>query len=630
MPYSGLNDFIEVLEEKGELQRIKTFVDPILEITEVTERVSKAGGKALLYENTGTDFPLLINIYASDKRMSLAIGRNKIDETGNEIEDLFRLISRSQERGLIRKMKGLPRILKLLQYLPHRTYGKGKCQQVIHTDPDLGILPVLKCWPHDGGRFITLPMVHTRHPVTGNTNVGMYRMQVLDGKTTGMHWHKHKTGANHYEAWKQYGKIMPVAVALGGDPAYAYSAIAPLPENIDEYILAGILRKKRVSLVKCITQDLYVPSDADIIIEGYVDPNEDLVWEGPFGDHTGFYSLADWYPKFHITCLTHTKKAVYPATIVGVPPQEDAWISKATERIFLTPIKLTLQPEIEDLHMPDAGVAHNLIIVRINKNYSGQGMKVINSLFGAGQMMFAKYIVAVSGDINIRNYKEVAKEVFKNTDFKRDVLFNRGPLDILDHSSDTFSFGGKMGIDATVKTTDEKAGSIKGNNGFQSDFTDIRNLLESKLIETFNINLACLEMPLLFIGINKQKQPEIMNELPGHLLGIQAANLFRLIIAVDSNVDINNYHTIAWQALGNSDPVRDHSFITEKCLFIDGTNKWDFSVKFPREWPNIVSSGTETIEAIDKKWESLGIGKFIESPSLKLKKLNRAGGASVK
>jgi 4-hydroxy-3-polyprenylbenzoate decarboxylase len=629
MPYSGLNEFIKHLEEKEELHRIKVFVDPILEITEVTERVTKAGGKALLFENTGTDFPLLINTYASEKRMSLAIGRKEIDVVGHEIEDMFRLISKGP-RTLFKKLVELPRVMEIMRYLPHRIHGRGKCQQVIYATPDLDILPVLQCWPHDGGRFITLPMVHTKHPVTGNTNVGMYRMQVFDKNTTGMHWHKHKTGANHYEAWKKSGKVMPIAVALGGDPVYAYSAIAPLPENINEYILAGLLRKKRVSLVKCLTQDIHVPDDADIVIEGYVDPKEDLAWEGPFGDHTGFYSLADWYPKFHVTCITHARNAVYPATIVGVPPQEDAWISKATEKIFLAPIKLTLQPEIEDIHMPDAGVAHNLIIVKIRKNYSGQGMKVINSLFGAGQMMFAKYIVAVSSDVNLRNYKEVVEDVFKNTDFKNDILFNRGPLDILDHSSDTFSFGGKMGVDATVKTFEEKVGSTKENQVFQSDFTDIKNLLDSKLIETFNINLACLEIPLLFIGVNKQEQPEIMKELHNHLLDIKVANLFRLIIAVDSNVDINNYHTLAWQVLGNSDPVRDHLFITESCLLIDGTSKADFLVSFQRDWPNIVCSGRETIEAVDKKWENLEIGKFIESPSLKIGKLNRSEGASVK
>ena len=625
MPYSGLIDFIKTLEERDELKRIKSFVDPVLEITEVTERVSKAGGKALLFENTGTKFPLLINSYGSDSRMSLAIGRNRIEDVGHDIEEMFRLIGKGSG-SFLKKLKDIPRLVEMVRYLPHKSMGKGKCQDVIHNEPDLSIFPVLKCWPHDGGRFITLPVVHTKHPVTGNTNAGMYRMQIFDRVTTGMHWHKHKTGANHYEAWKLTGRKMPIAVALGGDPVYAYAATAPLPENIDEYILAGFLRRKRVNLVKCLTQDLYVPADADIVIEGYVDPAEELAWEGPFGDHTGFYSLADWYPKFHVTCITHSRNAVYPATIVGVPPQEDAWISKATEKIFLAPIKLTIQPEIEDIHMPDAGVAHNLVIVKINKNYSGQGMKVINSLFGAGQMMFAKYIIAVSGEIELRDYRGVITEFFKHTDFKRDILFYHGPLDVLDHSSDTFSFGGKMGIDATVKTKEEKSGSIKGNNALQSDFTDIKNLLDSKLIENFNINLACLEMPLLFIGVNKFSQPQIMNELSEHLLEIKVPNLFRLIIAVDSNVDINNLHILAWQILGNSDPVRDHSFLTDDCLLIDGTIKADYSLKFPRQWPNIVCSDIETIKEIDKKWDELGLGKFIKSPSLKTLRLNRSTG----
>ncbi len=254
---------------------------------------------------------------------------------------------------------------------------------------------------------------------------------------------------------KKTGRKMPVSVVLGGDPVYTYCSTAPLPENINEYILAGFLRKKRVRLVKCITNDIYIPSDADIVIEGYVDPSEEPVSEGPFGDHTGFYSLAGLYPRFHVTCITHSYKAVYPATIVGIPPQEDAWLTKATEKIFLSPVKLAVQPEIIDFHMPEAGVAHNLVIVRINKSYPGQGLKVINSLFGAGQMMFTKYLAVVSGNINIRNYRELILHIFANTDFESDIIFTRGPLDVLDHSSDSFSFGGKAGIDATVKMPEE-------------------------------------------------------------------------------------------------------------------------------------------------------------------------------
>ena len=444
MSFLGLTEFIEALEKKNELVRIKQFIDPVLEITEITDRVTKSRGKALLFENTGTAFPILINAFGSDLRMSMAIGRSNLDDAGKEIENLFKNVSYDKETFL-KKVSSLPALYKLAGLFPSRLKRKGRCQQQIHRIPDLGILPVLKCWPHDGGRFITLPMVHTMHPETGSTNVGMYRMQILNKNTTAMHWQRHKTGANHFEAWRRTGKKMPVSVALGGDPVYTYAATAPLPENINEYILAGFLRGKKVNLVKCITNDLFVPEDADIIIEGFVDPSEGLVWEGPFGDHTGFYSLADWYPEFHVTCITHSNDAIYPATIVGIPPQEDAWIAKATERLFLSPVRLTIQPEIEDFHMPDAGIAHNLVIVKINKSYPGQGMKVINSLSGAGQMMFTKYMIVVSGDIDIRDYKSLLLHVFENTDFTKDMSFTYGPLDVLDHSSDNFSFGGKAG-----------------------------------------------------------------------------------------------------------------------------------------------------------------------------------------
>ncbi|MBE0673938.1 MAG: menaquinone biosynthesis decarboxylase, partial [Bacteroidales bacterium] len=456
----GLRSFIHRLEQQGELLTIDSFVDPVLEISEITDRVTKSGGQALLFNNTGTNFPLLINTFGSDRRMAMALGRPDMDEAAREIEELFGAMQGGTGKGMISKLRSLPKLMKYAGFLPKKRSGRGVCQQVVMKEPDLAALPVLKCWPDDGGRFITLPCVHTFNPETGSTNVGMYRMQVFDKVTTGMHWHRHKTGASHYEAWKRKGLRMPVAVTLGGDPVYTYSATAPLPENIDEYILAGFLRRKRVKLVKCLTQDIWVPEDADIVIEGYVDPAEDLRWEGPFGDHTGVYSLADWYPAFHVTAITHAHGAVYPATIVGIPPQEDAWIGKATERLFLAPIKLTLAPEIVDIHMPYAGVAHNLVIVRIEKRYPGQGMKVLNTLYGAGQMMFSKFIIVVSGQTDIRNFAEVLKAVERNCSFSSDLLFLKGPLDVLDHSSDTFSFGGKMGIDATEKLPEETSSDV--------------------------------------------------------------------------------------------------------------------------------------------------------------------------
>jgi len=629
MSYSGLAAFITELEKKNELVKIKAFVNPILEITEIADRVTKSGGKALLFENTGTNFPVLINAFGSDIRMAMAISRKDLDEPGTEIESIFKVVSDIKET-FFRKLTTLPSLIKLAAFLPSHIKRKGTCQQVINMIPDLNILPVLKCWPHDGGRFITLPMVHTRHPETGKTNTGMYRMQILDKNTTAMHWQRHKTGANHFEAWKTIGRKMPVSVALGGDPVYTYSATAPLPENINEYILAGFLRRKKVKMVKCITNDLFVPEDADIILEGFVDPAEDPVWEGPFGDHTGFYSLADWYPKFHITCITHSKKAVYPATIVGIPPQEDAWIAKATERIFLSPVRMTLQTEVEDFHMPDTGTAHNLVIVKIRKSYPGQGMKVINSLSGAGQMMFTKYMIVVSGDIDIRNYRELAAHVFANVDLSADLLFSHGPLDVLDHSSDGFSFGGKLGIDATIKHIEESTGRDKNAISGNRDISKIKNdFLENDRIKSYNFSLFEEGIPILIISVDRSTDTSVIEKVKNVIRTNCPPRSFRLILIVDYTVDVNDIFMVAWQILANSDPQRDHEFLSPQSLMIDGTIKAYRKGGFPRKWPNIVTSASETIEAIDRKWSSLGIGEFISSPSLQYIRLRRRGADEI-
>jgi 4-hydroxy-3-polyprenylbenzoate decarboxylase len=615
MSYSGLREFVTDLERKNELLRIKQFVDPVLEITEITDRIVKSEGKALLFENTGTQFPVLINAFGSDLRMSMAIGRNNLDEAGAEIESLFTNVS-SGKKTLFQKLSALPSLFKLAGILPTHLKRRGTCQQQIHTDPDLDIFPVLKCWPFDGGRFITLPMVHTKHPETGSTNVGMYRMQVLDKNTTAMHWQRHKTGSNHYDAWKTTGKKMPVSVALGGDPVYTYAATAPLPENIDEYILAGFLRKKKVKMVKCITNDLFVPEDADIILEGFVDPAEDLVWEGPFGDHTGFYSLADWYPRFHISCITHSNKAIYPATIVGIPPQEDAWIARATERLFLSPVRMTLQPEVEDFHMPDAGIAHNLVIVKIKKNYPGQGMKVLSALSGAGQMMFTKYMIVVSGDVNIRNYKDLLSHVLSNVDLSKDLLFSHGPLDVLDHSSDNFSFGGKLGIDATVKHTEET--SVRENlvKSYPQDISLVNvDFLDRKIIKSSNLSFLSEGNPVIIVSVNRSEDPDAIEKVINMFRTGDSERIFRLIFIVDHTVDINNLFTVVWQLLGNTDPERDHVFISSRSVLFDGTIKVFRKGGFPRKWPNVVCSDIRTINAIDQKWKSLGIGVGIKSPS---------------
>jgi 4-hydroxy-3-polyprenylbenzoate decarboxylase len=616
MAYKGLQDFIKVLRNEGELLSVKTFVDPVLEITEITDRLTKTGGKALLFEDNGTRFPLLINAFGSQKRMSMAISRKNLDDPGSDIISLFdHLVSGSD--NIFRKLSSLPELIRISGFLPSRIRRKGICQQVVIKDPDLSILPVLKCWPHDGGRFITLPMVHTVHPVTGRKNVGMYRMQVLDSKTTAMHWQRHKTGANHFEEWKKTGKRMPVTVTLGGDPVYTYAATAPLPENIDEYILAGFLRKKKVKLVKCITNDLFVPFDADIVIEGFVDPSEEMIWEGPFGDHTGVYSLADWYPKFHVTCITHSRNAVYPATIVGIPPMEDAWLAKATEKIFLAPIKLALQPEVLDFHMPDSGTAHNLVIVKIRKSYPGQGRKVINSLFGAGQMMFTKYLIVVSGEVDIRNYSELIVHIFKNTDFQSDMLFSSGPLDVLDHSSDSFSYGGKLGIDGTVKMREESY--AKNQKPDNKDLSPAETMdFTIKVLSDAGIMFKKISgLPVIVAGVDQKGDPDSIGNIKRNLTEKVTGGKQELILAVDHNIPFDDIDMVAWQILGNADPSRDISLLPGGKLFIDGTLKAFSRFPFPRKWPDVVCSSVDTIKKIDSRWDSFGLGPFIASPSIK-------------
>ncbi|HBY01007.1 MAG TPA: menaquinone biosynthesis decarboxylase, partial [Rikenellaceae bacterium] len=438
--YSSLKEYVNFLESKGELVRITEFANPVLEIAEITDRMSKqpGGGKALLFENTGTPYPVLTNMMGSESRIRYALGL----DFNEEMSDIFHTVMDEvmQERpSLLDKLKLLPQLKEAAGWLPKKHKGDAPCQDVILYKPDIERLPVLQCWPEDGGRFVTLPLVHTKDTETGARNLGMYRMQIFTSDTTGMHWHRHKTGARHFA--KSDENHFPVVVALGGDPVYSYAATAPLPDGIDEYMLAGFLRKKAVSLTDCITQPLQVPADCDFIIEGYVDKNESLVVEGPFGDHTGFYSLADLYPKFHITCISHRKDAIYPATLVGIPPQEDKYIAIATEKIFLTPIKFTMVPEIIDLFLPEEGVGHNIAIVKIEKSYPGQGIKVAHSLWGAGQMMFNKIIIVTDEDIDIRDRKALLKSVLKNYIPKRDTHFSRGPLDVLDHCAPQCGYG---------------------------------------------------------------------------------------------------------------------------------------------------------------------------------------------
>ncbi len=632
MAYKSLQAFVDALEQAGELVRIKTFVDPVLEIAEITDRISKTPdrNKALLFENTGTDFPLLINSMGSDRRMCIALGVNHLDDSMHEIENLFKTLS-APKNGILEKLAMLPQLGKFASWMPKVVSGKGACQEVVMATPDLSKIPILKCWPEDGGPFITLPAIHTKDPNNGIRNIGMYRMQVFSKDMTGMHWHKHKVSARHYNEYKKLGKRMPVAVALGGDPVYTYAATAPLPENVDEYMLAGFLRKKKVELVRCLTQpDIEVPADADFIIEGYVDTDEELIWEGPFGDHTGYYSLPDWYPRFHVTAITHKKNAIYPATIVGIPPQEDAWIGKATERIFLAPIKMTMVPEITDMHMPVEGVFHNLVIATINKEYAGQGQKVMNAMWGAGQMMFNKILVLADGKTKIDDYKALAQYVFNNINPVTDVYFSQGPMDVLDHSCSKLGFGGKMCIDGTRKWEEEITEPLVP---FKLDAAFSVKEAMAKYPEITGINEKLAKewgIPVLFIAIEKNRVGHV-REVHEGLCGLPGFKGIKMVLYVEHTVKADDIADVLWRFCNNLDPRRDNFFggSERNILGLDGTRKNKKFDNFDRPWPNIIAADPKTIEIVDKKWPDLNLGSKINSPSLRYATQLYRGGAAV-
>ncbi len=509
MAYDDLRDWIKTLEKHGELKRIREEVSPELEITEITDRVSKIGarginnregnyapgGPALLFENVKghPGHKVFINQFGSERRMALALGVDNLEQIAERITGLMNV---KAPEGFLDKLKMLPQLGALTSAFPKTVSAKdAPCKEVILRENfDLNAFPILKCWPHDGGRFITLPCVHTRDPRTGKRNIGMYRMQVFDGQTTGMHWQRQKVAAEHYRnalraaatasadadsstarvaamaesaggavaipdgpigglpqvaLGNLKGSRLEVAVAIGTDPATTFSAIVPAPPEVEEFLIAGFLRGKPVEIVKCETVDLEVPANAEIILEGYVELGE-LRSEGPFGDHTGFYTLTDDYPVFHLTCITHRKDPIYAATIVGKPPMEDAWMGKAVERIFLPAMKMTI-PEIVDIHLPVEAVFHNLMLVSIRKSYPGHARKVMNAIWSLGQAMFTKCIVVVDEDCDVQNVAEVVLRVANNIDPERDIQFTLGPVDTLDHSSRLPNYGSKMGIDATRK-----------------------------------------------------------------------------------------------------------------------------------------------------------------------------------
>ncbi len=483
MAYSSYRDFVETLERHGELKRISSPVATELEITELADREMKSpgGGKALLIEKPTINgvvspFPVAINTMGSWKRMALAIGAESVEAVA---EELGMLMKAKPPTSLKEALKLFSTAIELRHAKP-RKVKTGPCKDVIHRfdaaashtgewpaapdvadlstinpqPPTLLDIPILRCWPLDGGRFVTLPCVVTRDPDTGDRNLGMYRVQVYDGQTTGMHWQLQKVAARHGRRYYETGQRMPVTIFLGGDPAFPFAATAPLPDGLDEFLLAGYLRRKSIDLVKCETNDLEVPADADFVIEGYIDPTEPLRMEGPFGDHTGYYTLPEPYPVFHVTAITHRKDAVYPATIVGIPPMEDFYMGAASVKLFMPIFKMNF-PEIVDIALPAEGVFHNAVFVSIKKTYPMQAYKIMHGLWGMGQMMFTKYLVVVDHDVDVHNTSEVLFHLCANTDPQRDSLLTRGPSDVLDHATSEIGIGGKMGIDATRKMAGE-------------------------------------------------------------------------------------------------------------------------------------------------------------------------------
>ena len=444
-----LQAFLADLERAGELQRVRVPVNPVLEVTEVCDRVVRRSGPALLFEQpVGSSIPLVINVFGTERRMQMALGVGDIEEVAADIEDLLRL---QPPRGLREMLGALPKLDVLRKAAPTEV-KRGACQEVT-AEPDVGVLPILQCWPDDAGRYITYPLVFTKDPETGQRNVGTYRLQVVDGRTLLMHWQTHKGGAEHWRAHQRLGKPMEVAIVIGADPVTLYAGTAPLPDRMDELMFAGFLRKQSVELVKCKTIDQEVPAEAEIVLEGVVQPGE-LATEGPFGDHTGFYSMPEQYPVFHLNTITHRRNPVYHTIVVGPPPKEDYWLGYASVRIFLPMLKMQL-PEIVDMHMPPEGIFNNLAVISIKKKYPGHAFKVMHALWGLGQMMFTKMLIIVDDWVNVHDMQEVIFVLGNHIDPARDVQIVKGPVDSLNHAAPLLDLGSKIGFDATAKWKSE-------------------------------------------------------------------------------------------------------------------------------------------------------------------------------
>lgn len=599
--HADLRRFLSFLEENGELVRVPERVSADLEITALADRAVKSGGPALLFEDVdGKGIPLVIGLYGTRRRMAWALGLDDLDDLTGRLRTLLDV---RMGGGLMGMASNLPK-LRELAALPPKRVRRAPVQEVVWRgdEVDLGRLPILTCWPQDGGPFITLPLVITKDPDTADVNIGMYRMQVMGRDVTGMHWQRHKTGARHLEVAKRRGERLEVAVALGGDPALTYAATAPIPPvpGINEYSLTGYLRGRGVELVKAITVDLEVPAQAEIVLEGYVDPNEDWVTEGPFGDHTGFYTLEDLYPAFHVTAITMRQNAIYPATIVGRPPMEDAYLIEASERLFLVPAQLIL-PEIVDYHMPPAGIAHNLVNVVIRKAYPGQAYKVANGLLGLGQMMFAKVVLVTDADVAPQDHGGFWRTVLANAVPGRDSAFAKGPIDVLDHASRAWSYGSKLLIDGTVKHPEETGGD-------ETDWTPGPER-DGKALPA-HAEVLDQHQPgggFWFLTTRKTRAGQ-GRHLGEWAVRQAAAEGVRWIAVLDETTDPRDFEDVVWTMLNNIDPERDVQVIAGRggpTWVVDATPK-TAAEGFDRPWPDKITLPPELIDRVAPIAEKYG------------------------
>lgn len=610
MSFTDTRAFVAELERRGELTRVSASVSRELEITEIADRLVKAGGPAVLFENVeGSPFPLLIGAFGTRERTALALGVADLNELSERVRELLKFEGLGKPSGLLRQ---LPK-LKHLGNLRPRLAKNAPVHEVIWQgdEVDLHKIPVLKCWPKDGGPFVTLPLVITKDPETGEHNMGMYRMQIFDAKSTGMHWQRHKTGTKHLQKAKERGEKLPVAVALGGDPVLTYAATAPIPPlpGVDEYSLAGYLRGAPYPVARGVHTNLLVPANAEFILEGYVDPEEPWVTEGPFGDHTGFYTLPEPYPRFHVTAITMRRRPIYPATIVGRPPMEDAYLIEASERIFLPPAQLIL-PEITDYHMPPQGVAHNLVSVAIKKEYPGQAYKVANGLFGLGQMMNAKVIAVVDEGTPLTDTVQMWRTVAEKAMPGRDTLHGRGPIDVLDHASRGWGFGGKLIIDATTKRPEEIGSGVHSR----------ANQAHDTAPERWMAKVASVPLPQ-HEGILEQRQTsegfwlvKATNGSDTAMLGEllakhEAAAGMRHLLFCDDETDLGDHNDVWWTVLNNIDAERD----TWACEGSGGPMLvWDGLRKIGRQqvvrpWPEKIHMDESTKAKVSARWAEYGL-----------------------